>query len=180
MIIIYRNLIALLTFPGVLLRQLTSQLICRWLGIIVLKVHYFQLEPPFGSVEHEPLGTAFWPAFWIDVGPIIINSSLGILIAFAASIKIFQLHGGKGADIVMLWLGISLAAQSLPTFTVTSALWMNLLVKRKRIVGRILVAPIVLLILICTAARFLLADLFYGLGVVVLVPLIILALWAGQ
>jgi len=77
------QIIALLTFPGVVAHEVVEQLVCRWSGVAVLDVCYFRFVNPRGYVIHEP-ALKVRKSLLIGLGPFFVNSLLVALVAFPA------------------------------------------------------------------------------------------------
>lgn len=78
-------MVALLTFPGVVMHELAHKRFCDLFNIPVYKVRYFRFGNPAGYVVHaEPI--KYSAIFWISVGPLVINSIIGISFAYFAAI----------------------------------------------------------------------------------------------
>src|SRR5437762_10128220 len=96
------QLIAILTFPGVIVHEAAHQLFCRLFRVAVLDVCYFRVGNPAGYVLHEI------PAYpnqqiWIGIGPFLINTLVGALIAAPAAIPGIQFEAGDALDYLLLW-----------------------------------------------------------------------------
>lgn len=104
-------LIALLTFPGVMLHEWAHKFFCEQAGIRVLEVKYFQLgEDVAGYVRHdEP--NSFRQSFFISFGPLLVNS--GVAIALGASAA--QSINGSLLQYLLLWLAVSVGMHALPS-----------------------------------------------------------------
>jgi hypothetical protein len=113
------TLVALLTFPGVIVHELAHRLSCAVAGVPVYKVRYFRLGNPSGYVVHG--GTRDYSgAFLICVAPFLFNS--GAALAFFA----FAINGdfaGAAAVPLLCWLGISIAMHSFPSRADADNLW---------------------------------------------------------
>src|SRR5215510_9894376 len=101
-------IIALLTFPGVLVHELAHQLFCRLFGVAIFDVCYFRFGNPAGYVIHER-PTQARQQIWIGVGPFIVNTVIGAIIGAPASIQVLQFEAGTPLDYLLIWLGISIA-----------------------------------------------------------------------
>jgi hypothetical protein len=93
MFLIPGPLIALATFPGVIVHELAHQLFCRWFRVPVLEVCYFRVDNPAGFVIHEPPAKSYHSLF-ISIGPFLINTILGALIAFPAALPVIKFGEG--------------------------------------------------------------------------------------
>lgn len=111
--------ISILTFPGVIIHELGHEFFCRLLNVNVKKVCYFRFSNPAGYVVHEA-SKYFFQAFLIAVGPFIFGTLLTI-----ASFVV-----GKNEDVffrkyVWIWLGISIAANCMPSKGDARSLWLE-------------------------------------------------------
>src|SRR5260370_7616563 len=82
-------LIALATFPGVIVHELAHQMFCRWFRVPVLKVCYFRVGNPAGFIIHEP-PTKTYQSLFISIGPFLINTITGALFSFPAALPVFK------------------------------------------------------------------------------------------
>lgn len=108
------HVIAMLTFPGVIVHELAHQLFCRLFRVAVFDVCYFRIGDPAGYVVHEkPATTA--QNVWIGVGPFIVNTLVGACIGAPAAIHVDILSAAGPLDYFLLWLGISIAMHAFPS-----------------------------------------------------------------
>jgi hypothetical protein len=107
-------LIALATFPGVIVHELAHQLFCRWFRIPVLNVCYFRVGNPAGFVIHEP-ATKSYQSVLISVGPFLVNTIIGALVSFPAAIPVIRFGAGDLLDYFLIWLGVSIAMHAIPS-----------------------------------------------------------------
>ncbi|WP_345949755.1 DUF3267 domain-containing protein [Mucilaginibacter sp. PAMB04274] len=98
-------LITLITFPGVIVHELAHQLFCRWFKVPVFKVVYMRVGNPAGYVLHEKVDNK-WQNMMISVGPFIINTVLGALIALPAALPVFKFDNPTPVDFLLIYLGI--------------------------------------------------------------------------
>lgn len=105
------QLIAALTFPGVILHEWAHKFFCEKLGVPIHEVKYFQLgKKVAGYVRHEAPKT-YKQTFWISVGPLLINSLVAVILSFIA----LQTVQGGWLWIFLLWLAISAGMHSFPS-----------------------------------------------------------------
>jgi hypothetical protein len=175
MFLIPGPVIALATFPGVIVHELAHQLFCRWFGVPVLEVCYFRLGNPAGYVIHEPARKGY-QSLLISIGPFLINTILGALIAFPAALPVIRFGSGDLLDYFLIWLGVSIAMHAIPSSADAKSLWQS--VKQISLAWRCLTAPIVGVIYLASIGRFFWLDLFYGIGVAVGLPALLVAIWA--
>lgn len=108
------QIIAALTFPGVIIHEFAHRMFCRFFGVAIFDVCYFRIGNPAVCVIREhPAKTS--QQIWIGVGPFIVNSILGGIISAPASIQVFQFEVGSSLDFFLIWLGVAIA---LPAFLV--------------------------------------------------------------
>jgi hypothetical protein len=111
-------IVAIATFPGMVVRQALTQLLCWYYGIPVFKVCYFRPWPPFGFVEYETPKSP-WTGLALIFGPAVGNAVLGFLIGCPAILGFFG--GDENAffflkDLLLIWLGVSVATHAFPNF----------------------------------------------------------------
>ena len=169
-------LIALATFPGVIVHELAHQLFCRWFRIPVLNVCYFQVGNPAGFVVHEP-ATKSYQSVLISVGPFLVNTIIGAIVSFPAAIPVIRFGAGDQLDYFLIWLGVSIAMHAIPSTGDAKSMWQS--VKGVSPVTRILVMPIVCVIYLAKIGQFFWLDLFYGIGVAVGLPTLAVAIYSS-
>ena len=174
MFIIPGFIIAILTFPGVIIHELAHQLFCYICGLKVYEVKYFQFKNPSGYVIHEasknPAKTML-----ISMGPFIVNTLLGILILTPVTIELFVFNDlGNPLYFVVLWLGISVLMHAFPSRQDGKVMVEQILNNSDvNIFIKILVAPIILLVYIGAFGSMLWLDLVYAIGIAILIPQIL-------
>jgi Putative zincin peptidase len=175
MFLIPGPLIALATFPGVIVHELAHQLFCRWFRVPVLQVCYFRVGNPAGFVIHEP-PTKSYQSIFISIGPFLINSILGALIAFPAALPVIKFGEGDLLDYLLIWLGISIAMHAIPSSGDAKSLWQSVKGPGLSSAVRFAVAPIVGIICLGAVGRFFWLDLIYGIGVAIGLPTLLVAI----
>jgi hypothetical protein len=169
MLLIPGFLIALVTFPGVIVHELAHQFFCRLQGVAIFKVCYFRLGNPSGFVLHE-IPKHPHQSILIGLGPFLVNSIFGALIAFPAALSVIRFSTGDPLDHFLVWLGVSIAMHAFPS--TGDAKSMDAAVASKEVPRwlKIVTIPITLLIRLVTIGRFIWLDLFYGVGVALALP----------
>jgi hypothetical protein len=83
-------LIALLTFPGVIVHESAHLLFCRLRRVAVFDACFLRVGNPLGYVVHERV-TDFVTLWLVSAGPFLVNSVACILLCLPASVpmKIF-------------------------------------------------------------------------------------------
>jgi Putative zincin peptidase len=168
-------LIALATFPGVIVHELAHQLFCRWFRVPVLKVCYFRIGNPAGFVIHEP-PTKTYQSLFISIGPFLINTVMGALIAFPAALPVIKFGTGDLLDYFLIWLGVSIAMHAIPSTGDAKSLWHSVKGPGVSSAVRFIVAPVVGLIYLAAFGRVFWLDLVYGIGVAVGLPTLLVAI----
>lgn len=174
MIFIPGQLVALATFPGVIIHETAHMWFCKLRGVAVLDVCFFRVGNPAGYVAHEEIEN-FTTAFLVSVGPFIVNSLLCMFICFPAFIpmRIFGV-----ADILsyfLLWLGISIGMHAFPSTGDGYALYQH--AKKAASSGSVLAIlsfPVVVLIYLANIGSVFWLDYLYGLGIGLGLPALIL------
>jgi hypothetical protein len=167
-------LIAIVTFPGVIVHEAAHMLFCRLRRVAVLDVCFFRVGNPAGYVIHEDIED-FTTAFLVSVGPFLVNSLLCLVFCFPAlgPMYLFGLRGPL--SYFLIWLGVSLGMHAFPSPTDGSALW----VQAKDAVRRfhplaILSFPVVVLVYVAHFLKFFWIDAIYGFALGVGLPLLVL------
>jgi len=115
--------IAIATFPGVIIHELAHLIFCRLKKVPVLEVKFFQFDmKTAGYVLHGPVED-FGASFLISVGPFIVNSLLCMLICFPASIPLRVFGVSNFPSLVLLWLGVSIGMHAFPSTADAANLW---------------------------------------------------------
>lgn len=173
MFIIPGFLVSFLTFPGVMMHELGHQLACWICKICVFKVKYFQFDTKTGGyVQHEKTDNP-WKSLLITYGPFILNTLLGIILVFPVALMwTYQSFGAvlpiwvKLVCYALAYLGVSCLANAFPSSGDAGVLFTSV-VKNKAIpiVIRVIVAPFVGIIYLCSLAKFFWFDFVFALGV---------------
>jgi hypothetical protein len=169
------QVIALLTFPGVVMHEVVEQFFCRRLGVAILDVCYFRFGNPAGYVTPEP--NLHWrKLLGITLGPFFVNSLLGVLVAFPAVLMAWAFHVSSTPGYVLAWLGVSISAHAIPNVDHAQALWRALRGPQCPPLARLLATPPAGLTLIVSSGRAIGLDLLYGVAIVVALPALLLLL----
>ena len=170
--------ITIITFPGVIVHELAHQLFCWIYKVPVFKVVYFQTKNPAGFVLHEtPLNK--WHSVMISIGPFIVNTVLGAIIALPAALPIFKFNNAEPLDYVLIYLGVSIAMHAFPSTGDANAIWKAVNEKGTPLWIKLLSYPIVGLIYIGSIGSFFWLDLLYGVGVAIGLPKLIIYLMSS-
>ena len=170
-------LVSLVTFPGVIVHELAHQLFCRWARVAVFDVCYFRLGNPAGYVVHETPRTSFQHVM-IGLGPFFVNTILGALIAFPAAVPLIQFNSPQPQDLLLLWLGVSVAMHAFPSTGDAKGIWSALFQRTSPWWLKVVGLPIVVLIYIGAIGSFVWLDAIYGLAVALGLPNLLVELIA--
>ena len=110
-------LIALITFPGIILHEWAHKFFCDRTNVPVYKTCYFRLGNPAGYVIHGPVDN-YRKAFLISTAPFLINTAISVILFFIA---VILSHGL--AAYILYWLGISISMHSFPSSQDADNLW---------------------------------------------------------
>ncbi|MGZ6251399.1 MAG: hypothetical protein ACXWL2_05185 [Candidatus Chromulinivorax sp.] len=85
-IIIPKQLIALITFPGIILHEISHRFMCDIFNIPVYQIDYFALEEDsVGKVIHQKI-YSYRKSFFIAMAPLFINTFIAMLLTIPLSI----------------------------------------------------------------------------------------------
>lgn len=162
-------LIAILTFPGIIVHELAHQLFCRWCRVAVFKVVYFQTETPAGYVLHE-IPKYKYQSILISMGPFFINTILGFLIALPAAIQLHTFDDASIIDYLFIYLGVSIAMHAFPSTGDAEVMWSAVSDEDTNILLKIITAPLVGLIYLGAFGSMIWLDVIYGLAICIWLP----------
>lgn len=165
MFIIPGQLIALATFPGVIVHEAAHMFFCKLRRIAVFDVRFFRVGNPAGYVVHEPVDK-FSTAFLICFGPFLVNSLLCMLICFPAFMPLRVFGVTHPLSYVLLWLGVSIGMHAFPSIVDAH----GLLTQAKKEVSSlnplaIVSFPLVWAVYVANILRFFWLDYLYGIGI---------------
>ncbi len=164
------SLIAAITFPGVVIHELAHQLFCRYFKIPVYQVCYFRFGNPAGYVVHGPSENWIQQVL-VGAGPFFLNSLLGALLAFPSALRVFEFDGAASPmDIVLIWLGVSIAMHAIPSAGDAKAMWAAVSGKKASIFAKLGVAPIVGVIFLLALGSVVWLDLVFGIAISLALP----------
>lgn len=170
-------IITLVTFPGVIVHELAHQLFCRLYKVPVFEVVYFKMGNPAGYVVHE-VPKSKMQGIMISIGPFIVNTVLGALIALPAAMPVFKFNNAGPLDYVLIYLGVSIAMHAFPSTGDANSIWTMMKQDDTPLWVKVVGFPIVGLIYLGSIGSFFWLDLLYGVGVTIGLPNLIIALLA--
>lgn len=174
MIIIPGWLVALVTFPGVIVHEAAHMLFCKIRGLAVLDVCFYRVGNPAGYVIHEQ-SEDFTSIFLVAVGPFIVNSILCFLFCFPAFVPVKIFDQKDLISYFLIWLGMSIGMHAFPS-TGDAQVLMEAAKKAVRRMNLLAIIsyPIVGLIYVANLLRIVWFDYLYGFALGFLLPEFIL------
>ena len=160
-------LIALITFPGIILHEWAHKFFCDRTGVPVHKICYFRLGNPAGYVIHDQIDN-YGKAFLIATAPFLVNTTIAVIVFFIAVILPLGL-----AAYILYWLGISIAMHSFPSSQDADNLWSYSKKAWRRNALVLLSFPVVGLIKLARLLSAIWFDLVYAIALLLLVALTI-------
>lgn len=174
MMIIPGWLIAIATFPGIIVHEGAHAFFCRLRGVAILEACFLRVGNPAGYVIHER-PKDFTTSFLISVGPFLVNSIFCVLICFPAVMRVKVFNLGDPFSGLLLWLGISIGMHAFPSTQDASSLWGEATrAARQWNLLAMLSFPLMIAIYIANALRFFWFDYIYGAAIGYGLPLLLL------
>ncbi len=167
-------LISIVTFPGVIVHEIAHQLFCRLFRVAVLDVCYFRFGNPAGYVLHEAPRSALHHIA-IGIGPFLLNTVVGGLIAAPAAIPVVQFRTGTPLDYFLIWLGVSIAMHSFPSTGDAASIWKAVWSHDVPFLAKVVGSPLVVIIYAGALGSVVWLDLIYGIGVAMLLPRLLIS-----
>jgi len=164
-------LIAILTFPGVIVHEAAHQLFCRLTRTPVFEVCYFRFGNPVGYVVHEKVERP-WKIFLICMGPFLVNTVLGGIIVFSSAIDVIEFQNYTNPiSLFLVWLGASILMHSFPSTGDAKNLFEAVVLnKAVALWKKVVVMPFVGLIYAGAFGSIFWLDALYALAVGMLLP----------
>jgi len=170
-------LISIITFPGIIVHELAHQLFCRWYKVPVFQVVYFRVGNPAGYVLHEKPQNK-WQTMMISIGPFIVNTIMGGLIALPAALAVFTFENANIFHYLLIYLGVSIAMHAFPSRGDANSILSVIQEPDTNFFTKIVGYPIIGLIYLGAIGSFIWLDLLYGIGVAIGLPRLIIAIFA--
>jgi hypothetical protein len=163
--------IALLTFPGIIVHETGHFFFCRLFRLAVFDVCFFRIGNPGGYVIHERTDN-FKGLFFVSMGPFFVNTLLCMVFCTAAFLPVWELKMQDPLAYFFYWLGLSIGMHAFPSKDDLSNIWALAPVKAKH--GNVLAVislPLIAILYVLNYARVVWADLGYGIAVGILGPI---------
>jgi hypothetical protein len=163
--------IAALTFPGVIVHETGHLFFCKLFKLQVYGVCFFRFGNPAGYVLHEKTEN-FTAMFFVSLGPFFANTLLCIVFCTAAFLPVWELKVADPLAYFFYWLGLSIGMHAFPSTADLSNLWEVAPEKAKQFnLLAIISLPVAAVLYVLNLARFVWADLGYGIAVGILGPI---------
>ena len=165
------SVIALLTFPGVIVHETGHFFFCRLFRLGVFDVCFFRFGNPAGYVIHERTDN-FKALFFVSMGPFFVNTLLCMVFCTAAFLPVWELKMQDPLAYFFYWLGLSIGMHAFPSKDDLSNIWALAPEKAKH--GNVLAVislPLIAILYVLNYARIVWADLGYGIAVGILGPI---------
>lgn len=161
--------VRLATFAGIIAHEMAHRWFCWLFEVRVLKVCYFNLLDASGYVTYErPQST--YQHIMICAGPILINTALGVAFGYQSSMSLLAGNHLTLREIIMLWLGISIASHAFPSALDAKAIWSGIWARQAPLLGKLIGVPIVVVIYLGALASMFWLNVVYGVMVAVYLP----------
>jgi len=163
--------IAIVTFPGVIIHEAGHLFFCKLFKLQVYAVCFFRVGNPAGYVIHERTDN-FTALFFVSMGPFFANTLLCVIFCMAAFLPVWELKVADPLAYFFYWLGLSIGMHAFPSSHDLSNIWELAPEKAKR--GNILAIvsyPLVAVLMVLNFGRIVWADLGYGIAVGILGPI---------
>jgi hypothetical protein len=117
MLFLSHYVVAILTFPGVIVHEFAHRLFCDLTKTDVYDEAYFRLnddDTTVGFVVHaQP--KSLLKSFLISFGPLIVNTILCMVLTFPFTLKVGLNLSLGWSDIFMEWVGICIGIHAIPS-----------------------------------------------------------------
>lgn len=152
-----KKLYELITFPGIVTRELSHKIACDLACVPVYEAKYFSLGSPAGYVMHgEP--ASYRAEYVTTVVPFVLNSALAIAMFIPLCLNLNIV-----LDAVFLWLGCSFALHAMPDGADSQRLWKKSAEALEKNPLVVIAFPPAIAIMITNSARnFLRVNLIYA------------------
>jgi hypothetical protein len=162
------------TFPGVIAHEAGHMLFCKLRKVAIFDVCFFRFGNPAGYVVHEEIED-FTSAFWVAVGPLVVNTVLCVLFSLPALVPARMFGSFDLVAWFWIWLGISIGMHAFPSQHDVQALWYH--AKKGAREGKplaLLSFPLAVLIVLANVLSVVWFDALYALAVGFLGPELLL------
>jgi hypothetical protein len=156
-------LIAIVTFPGIIIHEWAHKFSCDIAHVPVHKTCYFRLGNPAGYVVHGPVHN-YGQAVLITTAPFTVNTFIAV-IAFLAAVNITDTVTCS----ILYWFGIAVAMHSFPSREDAGNLWHYTRSALKRNPLVLFMLPLVGIIKLAGLLKAVWFDLLYSVALLLLI-----------
>jgi len=114
--------IAILTFPGVIVHEFAHRFFCDLTATPVRRVCYFRFGNPSGFVVHDTPASS-WKHILIGIGPLFVNSATGFALGLLAPVIGAAPEPVQFLWFPLVWLAISIGMHSFPSTGDARGIW---------------------------------------------------------
>jgi hypothetical protein len=166
-------LVAVATFPGVIVHEWGHALFCRLTKTKIHQICYFRVGTPSGYVLHEPPSTV-WKNLLIGVAPFWVNTIMGFIVGLLAGLFLYRSHRLFYLGVIIAWVALSIAMHSFPSTGDAKTIWAAIWAKGAPILPRIVGTPLVGIIYIGAIGSVIWLDLAFGSTIALALPMVIM------
>jgi Putative zincin peptidase len=175
--------VALMTFPGVIVHEFAHKLFCQWTGTKVLEVCYLRYGDPVGYVIHE-VPKNIWKHILIDIGPFFINTFLGFVLGVFLKLLSDSEYVNTSSvasvfSMFLMWLAGSIAMHAFPSVGDAASIWQAIWQEASPISAKILGATLVGFIVIGAIGSIFWLHAIYAILVIFILPLLVMENWSS-
>ena len=113
----------------------------------------------------------------ISIGPFLVNSIIGFVIALPAVIPFMMTDNASPIHFLLIYLGVSIAMHAFPSKGDASAILAAIKQEDTAIVTKIIAYPIVGFIYLGSLGSFFWLDLVYGIAVSIWLPMYLIKIF---
>jgi len=171
------TVIQILTFPGIVIYQITHKFMCDILGVTVYDVKYFSFEDVSWYVIYDETDS-LWKHFLIAITPFIINSLICILLTFPIAISIFYLEIDIENPVlfILAWVGISAWVHAIPYSQDIKNLKIHAKENHNKIVNYLFISPLYFFVILANTLKVVWFDFIYAFLIWISLPILLLKL----
>lgn len=117
MMFISGELIALFTFPGIIMHEIAHRFMCDILHVPVYGVQYFAIGSTRAGYVYHHKTTNIWHDFLIGFAPLFVNTFFCMLftLPYSSSIHVAGEGISTYSNMFLYWIGISMGANAFPS-----------------------------------------------------------------
>lgn len=157
------GLLDLVTFPGTVVHEWAHLNACRYYGLQVYDVVYFQLDGNLGYVRHEVPNNPM-KHLAVSAAPFVVNTGIALGIATVTTVTLRYI--GDIAYVVSLWLAFSIGVCAIPSYLDADNVWDRVVAEWAENPVILLALPVLLLIYTVNVLRIAFVGVLYGLCLV--------------